>query len=187
MSQERRQYYRIEQDLAFAVQTIDSDKLASAQRFEVSPYFFINSEIRSIREKQLPLLEELSERDPVGATLFNLVAQQIDAFARSLTASERDFSQLSKQPVDLSEGGMMYNCNERLELGQAVEITLVFPEPKAGLTLYGKVQRVLQEGAEQRIAIAFEHMPESCRSLLAREVLAAQSQQLQQRQTEFSA
>lgn len=175
MSQERRQFYRVEKNVALEVQRVTADEVkVSLQpaQFEVSPYFELISEVQEIDKLQDDLLHQLNDTNPLLAQLFKLQAEKLHLITRTLANSGLKIEKLTKQSINLSEGGMQFfAADEHYQVGEFLAIKLVFSNPLLGVLLYAKVQRIIQQGQETHIAVSFYRMPENCRMLIAQRVI----------------
>ena len=175
MSQERRQFYRVEKDVALEVQRVSADEakhsLQPAQ-FEVSPYFELLSEVQEIDKLQADLLHQISDANPLLVKLFSLQAEKLNLITRTLASSGLKIEKLTKQSINLSEGGMQFfAAGEHYQVGEFLAIKLIFSNPLLGVLLYAKVQRIIQVEEETHIAASFYRMPENCRMLIAQRVI----------------
>ncbi len=57
------------------------------------------------------------------------------------------FAAVEHRRVNLSESGMLFTIDERVEAGDIIEIKMILPEyPPVGILTYGKVVRVNNRG-----------------------------------------
>lgn len=178
MSQERRQFYRVEKNVALEVQRVTSEEANQSSKpaqFEVSPYFELLSDAHEIDKQQADLLTQLSESQPLLAKLFLLQSEKLELITRTLANSGLKIEHLTKQSVNLSEGGMQFISSDNIyHVGDFIEIKLIFSNPLLGVLLYAKVQRVISDEGCFHIAISFHRIPENCRMLIAQRVIQAQ-------------
>ncbi|WP_293265878.1 PilZ domain-containing protein [Neptunomonas sp.] len=178
MSQERRQFYRVEKNVALEVQKVtpeEAEQSSKPAQFEVSPYFELLSDVQEIDKQQTDLLVQLYESQPLLAKLFTLHTKKIELITRTLANSGLKIERLTKQSVNLSEGGMQFETLDNLySVGDYLEIKLIFSNPLLGVLLYAKVQRIIKDEENNHIAISFYRMPENCRMLIAQRVIQTQ-------------
>lgn len=182
MSQERRQFYRVEKNVALEVQRVtpeEANHSSKPAQFEVSPYFELLSDAQEIDKQQANLLIQLNESQPLLAELFSLQSKKLELITRTLANSGLKIERLTKQSVNLSEGGMQFVTSDNIyHAGDFIEIKLIFSNPLLGVLLYAKVQRVITDEDNFHIAISFHRMPENCRMLIAQRVIQTQPVQL---------
>jgi len=178
VGQERRQFYRVEKDVALEVEVVSLEEVSRSiqpSQFEVSPYFELLAEVQELDKQQQDLIASIAQSHPEIAALFNLQAQKLDTITRTLASSGLQINHLTKQTINLSEGGMQCEVNN-CKPGDYLAIKLIFSNPLLGVLLYGQVQRIISENTDsQKVAVAFYQMPESCRRLIAQRVLQAQT------------
>ena len=175
MSQERRQFYRVEKNVALEVQRITSEEAHHSSKpaqFEVSPYFELFCDAHEIDKEQADLLTQLGESHPLLAKLFTLQAKKLELITHTLATSGLKIERLTKQSVNLSEGGMQFITSDNAyHEGDFIEIKLIFSTPLLGVLLYAKVQRIIPDKDGFQIAISFHRIPENCRMLIAQRVI----------------
>jgi len=183
MSQDRRQFYRIDHQVALEYRVVpEADVMASAHpyHFDVSPHFMLLGELQALDSETAHLLRRIDKTQPDVASYLRLLNTKIDLLARSLVSQElSDSTGLRLKSINLSEGGLSFDSNQALRQGDYLALKLVFPQACTGLLLYARVQRCapIQDGFN--IAIEFFKLTESCRSLIARHILEAQAKQRQ--------
>ncbi|WP_020679742.1 PilZ domain-containing protein [Marinobacterium rhizophilum] len=183
MEQDRRQFYRIEHQVAIEYKLVPEADVMTSNRpyqFDVSRHFLLLSELRAMDTDTGHLLRKISENQPEVSAYLKLLDNKINRIARSLVSEEmQDSGALRMRNISLSEGGLSFDCNDALPQGQYLALKLIFPETLLGLLLYAIVQRSEAVDGGHKIGIEFFNMPESCRTLLARFVLEAQARERQ--------
>ncbi|SIS76247.1 PilZ domain-containing protein [Neptunomonas antarctica] len=177
MKQERRQFYRVEKNVALEIQPITANEVEHSiqpTQFDVSPYFELLSEVQNIDKQQADLLAQLSDSHPLLAQLFCLQTEKLDLITRTLATSSLKIEKLTKQSINLSEGGMQFTTTTPYQIDDFLAIKLIFQEPLTGVLLYGKVQRIIKNPNDSEVAISFYRMPENCRMLIAQRVIKTQ-------------
>jgi c-di-GMP-binding flagellar brake protein YcgR len=183
MDQDRRQFYRIEHQVAIEYKLVPEAEVMDSARpyqFDVSPHFLLLSELQAMDTDTGHLLRKIGEKQPEVSAYLKLLDTKINRIARSLVSEElKDTGSLRMHNINLSEGGLSFDCDDNLPLGQYLALKLVFPDSLLGLLLYATVQRNEAIDGGYQIGIEFFKMPESCRTLLARFILEAQARERQ--------
>ncbi|KEA62001.1 hypothetical protein ADIMK_3662 [Marinobacterium lacunae] len=182
MDQDRRQFYRIDHPVVLDYKIVSESEVAGSSQpyqFNVSPYFLLQSQLSSIDAECQHLVYKIAESTPHLATYLQHLNKKIDLIGQALSDSQIEFDPVKCQTINLSEGGLSYTNEQALEIGTLLAIKLVFPENSLGLLLYAEVQRCEKKEEAFDIGIAFRKMPESCRTLLARLIIEAQSRERQ--------
>ncbi len=181
--QDRRKFFRIDHQVSIELKKISEEEISqnpSPVQFEVSPYFLLLSQLQDLDAEGDHLLRKIAEKDSNTASFLQLMHRKIDTIARAVAASGIELEQVISQEINLSEGGMMFEYPEEIDLGQHLAIKLVFPETCIGLLLYAKACRIIPlENGRYKTGIEFTRLPENCRQLLARQVMLLQSRQRQ--------
>lgn len=179
---ERRQYYRIDHPVIIEHQCVSEEDVAHSSQpfqFEVSAYFSLQAQLHAIDAECSHYLHRISEHSaPLSAYLQSL-NKKIELIAQALTADSLKLDQGEPQFINLSEGGISFFSAQPLEQGQALALKLVFTESRLGMMLYARVIRAQPQTEGYEIAAEFLHMPESCRTQLARLIFEAQARQRQ--------
>lgn len=178
MSSERRQFFRIEKDVALEVSLVsqqEADHSTLPTQFEVSPYFSLLTDLRILDAEYHTLIQQLAEENPTLAALFNLQDRKLNHIVRTLTSSGLALAQLTQQNINLSEGGLQFSSPTPFNLGDYVSVKLIFSNPLLGVCLFAKVQRCIAEEDGYQIAVAFYRLPENGRRLIAQRVLQSQT------------
>lgn len=182
--QERRKFFRIDHQVSIELKLISKEDIAhnpTPVQFEVSPYFLLLSQLQDLDAEGDHLLRKIAEKDAHTAAFLQLMHRKIDTIAKAIAVNGIELEQILSQEINLSEGGMMFEYPETFEPGQHLAVKLIFPETCIGLLLYAKVRRIIPcSNGHYKIGIQFVRMPESCRVLLARQVMLLQTQQRRQ-------
>ncbi|MCO4757639.1 MAG: PilZ domain-containing protein [Oceanospirillaceae bacterium] len=179
--QERRKFFRIDHQVSIELKTISAEEIAknpTPVQFEVSPYFLLLSQLQDLDTEGDHLLRKIAEKDANTAAFLQLMHRKIDTIAKAVAVNGIELEQILSQEINLSEGGMMFEYPETFDMDQHLAIKLIFPETCIGLLLYAKVCRLIpMSNGHYKVGIEFIRMPESCRVLLARQVMLLQSHQ----------
>jgi c-di-GMP-binding flagellar brake protein YcgR len=179
---ERRQYYRIDHPVIIEHKCVSDEDVAHSNQpfqFEVSAYFSLQAQLHAIDAECSHYLHRISESSaPLSAYLQSL-NRKIELIAQALTADSLKLDQGEPQFINLSEGGINFLSQQSLEPGQALALKLVFTESRLGMMLYARVIRSEAQAEDFEVAAEFLHMPENCRTQLARLILEAQARQRQ--------
>lgn len=177
--QDRRKFFRIDHQVSIELKKITEEELSTNPKpvqFEVSPYFLLLSQLQDLDTEGEHLLRKISEKDTTISSFLQLMHRKIDTIATAVAASGIELEKVMSQEINLSEGGMMFEYPEPVELDTYLAVKLIFPETCIGLLLYAKTCRcILLDNGLYKIGIEFIHLPENCRVLLARQVMLLQT------------
>jgi Tfp pilus assembly protein PilZ len=164
---ENRDYYRIQDVLPILVRKIDKETQNIKSRV-IAGFMLSPTEIRpeegesAVDPKVWSLLVEMD-------TKLNLVLEKLNLEFEGMGKAET-------KPINLSEGGMRFNANEKYEIGDLLEIKLLLHHcPFSAIALYGTVVRVGPlSPQEYEVGITFLEMEDDVHEILWRYILDRQ-------------
>lgn len=176
---ERRQHFRIDDQIYFDFKLIESGELCSdklitedllgqnGKRYlEATQYF------QSLDYELSELTQTLALQEPALAHYLNLVNAKIDYLTRHLLIGEK----VHMRKVNISLGGMAFKTNERLKEKTHMKI-IIYTKPKMipiildAVVVYSQYQNENQ----YRTAVQFEEMDAEQEQLLSQHIMIAQA------------
>jgi len=164
---ENRDYYRIQDVLPILVHKIDKEikniKSRVIAGFMVAPTEILPEEgENAVDPKVWALLMEMNAK-------LNLILEKLNVQNEGLGLAET-------KPVNLSQGGIRFNTNEKYEPGDLLEIKLLLRHcPFSAVALYGTVVRVQTlSPQESEVGITFLEMEEEVHEVLWHYILDRQ-------------
>lgn len=182
-NEDKRDFYRIEDQLALDYRVIDGPALADAQFG--SPQFQMLSELQVLEQESQHLLRQLGERDRSLGAYLKIMNKRIELIARTLVSQAAD-TPTQKLPVTLSEGGMSFAATEPLEPEVWLALRVVLMPTPLGLVIPARVLRCDpgQDSGSWTIGVSFEALSDPERQLLAKHILQKQAQEIRAAKTE---
>lgn len=182
-SEDKRDFYRIEDQLALDYQAIGGPDLAEAQFG--SAQFQLLSELQILDQESQHLLRQIGERDRSLAGYLKIMNKRIDLITRTLVTQAAD-RPTRKIPVTLSEGGMSFLAGEALEADSWLALRLVLMPSPLGLVVPARVLRCDPDRNSEgwTIGVSFEALSDPQRQLLARHILQKQAQEIRAAKSE---
>ncbi len=180
---DRRKYFRIEQRVSLEFKVITeadiTEQHPSPTQFEVSPNFLLLSQLQKMEAESSDLLQKIAEKDSDIAAFLELTHSKIERIAQAVASTEMKISSAAIQEVNISEGGLQFHQKTNTEKGTFLSLKLVFPESSIGLLLYAQCCRcdAIEDGS-YLTSVEFIKMPESCRTILARQILESQAREI---------
>lgn len=177
---ERRQHFRIEDQVYFEYKILDtgncySDKSISdellgqgGQRYlETMQYF------QSLDYELAELTQSLALKEPAIAHYLNLINAKIDYLVRNLTIGDKT----CLRKVNISLGGMSFKTKERVKEKTHLKI-VIYTKPKMVPILINAMVVYSQYLSETsyRTAVQFESLTEEQEQLLSQHIMLAQVQ-----------
>ena len=183
MNPERREYYRICENVSLDFQVIsETEMLANSlpTQFQVSPFFTLLSQLQELDTDTTHLLRKIAQKDPTMGTFLEVTTNKIDAIAKTIASHGVEFENITTQEINLSEGGLSFDTPRQVNKGDYLALKLIFAEACIGLLLYGRVLYSTENDQNSStVGIQFCRMPESSRMIIARHIIALQSKELQ--------
>lgn len=173
-TEERREYYRIEDCLALEILPADAASLPPPALFELL------AELHQLDTEAQPLLRQIGDRDRSLASYLKLQAKRLELLGQAVAQDLlRHFG--PPRPVTLSEGGIRFLHPQPLTVGGRVTLRLLLLPDALGLQAAAEVlQSTPGEDGQHRIALAFEFDNDAQRQLVARHVLKRQARERRQ-------
>lgn len=176
---ERRQHFRIEDQVYFDYKVIPSGEICSdkaitedllgqnGRRYlETTQYF------QSLDYELSELTQSLALQEPALAHYLNLVNAKIDYLARHLLIGDK----INLRKVNISLGGMAFKTNERLKEKTRIKI-IIYTKPKMlpivvdAFVMYSQFHNENQ----YRTAVQFEDLDAEQEQLLSQHIILAQA------------
>lgn len=184
---EKRQFFRIEQDVIFNFRLVSSDNVLHnrpEQHFEHSETLCLFSELQHIDSNNAQLLESIKHKDPLMAEYLNTINQKIDLVCQQVLATQSSVHDMENGRVDISQGGLAFNCDHSIGVESWVAVKLIFLPCYAGIISYGQVTRsTLQADGSYLIGVRFHNLTAEQSKLIAKQIF---STQIAERQMTYS-
>ncbi|HID73405.1 TPA: PilZ domain-containing protein, partial [Candidatus Micrarchaeota archaeon] len=185
MSQERREYFRIEDTAAVeyvAVTEVDMRTREADEFFSATQSFQLLSHLQEIDHEANKLLHGLRDTQRELAGYLKLVNKKTDLLAVAVLQLGGE-ARHRPQEISLSAGGMSFAAQEKYAKGDLLALRFQLVNDTLVICCFG---RIVYCGANENghgpvtVAIEFQKMPGSAQTLLARHIMRCQ-QALQRR------
>jgi hypothetical protein len=183
-SENRREYYRIDDSIALEI--LPHDELQGTPD-EASPGVFqLLGELHQLDFEAQHLLRQIAEGNRTLANYLKVQNKRIDLLGQAL-AQDLLKTIGPARPVVLSEGGISFNHDQPLPPGGLYRLKLVLMPQALGLLLDARVTSChpVDEGG-YALAISFDALTDAQRQLLARHILQKQAAQRRQARDSLS-
>jgi len=177
---ERRQYFRIKNRLFMGYELLDSDQGFSGSNEDNSkslPFAHLLEELNALVKANNSHIESLNSQQQLTVEHLNnlnaKIAQLTQYMIQSLNLRYNDLLE-----VDLSGGGIRFNSDRSMVIGQKLKLELVLVPEYYYLVVYGEVVdcQPIDNGFE--LGIVFDQIKEADRDAIIRHVFKSQSAQL---------
>lgn len=177
MSTENRHAFRVNAEVIFNFQIVDADTVnhASAEGlFPQSPVLALLSEFQRLDAETSALYPALVDGNRAMADYLAALNRKIELLSQHLLAQQLQQSDAGSASVNLSEGGLAFDCERILYKDTLLAVRLIFLPAYSGITTYMRVIRCQEEGQTYRVAAQFIELNPIQEQLLARHIMQTQ-------------
>ncbi|HED33098.1 MAG TPA: PilZ domain-containing protein [Gammaproteobacteria bacterium] len=184
---ERREYFRIEDQIYLTTTIIDEDEYNAAPetlRHLDNNSFSLSADFATLNNNINPVLNNIKQIHPDIAEYVEFLNAKIDSLSQILLCKESSFDENKLLTVNISASGLMYNFDPAIDINQAVKLELVLLPEKIGIIVYGRVIKQTQEedntGSDSNpehgkfISVEFEHIRDKDHELMIKHNLNKQ-------------
>ena len=172
-TEERREYYRIEDRVALEIIPTSPDDREVEE--PLPPLFSLLGELHQLDFEAQHLLRQIAENNRTLANYLKVQNKRIELLGQAL-AQDLLKDQGAPQPVVLSEGGISFACDQPQTEGATLTLKLVLLPQGLGLLLAARViYCAAMDDGRFDIGTEFEVLTDAQRQLLARHILQKQA------------
>ena len=194
MSEERREYFRIDDEVALDYRLIspsEAELLREKIKSRVVDRFTVASSFTATSRQMTHVIHKVQNQSPELARCLQAIDQKLNMIAQLFVSEEMDLHQQSTREVNLSAGGISFRSQQKIRIDSLLELRMVlFPSLVGILTVSRAVQCERVNDANLKfpwqISVVYEHLRESDRELLVRHIMSKETQQLRSRRSENS-
>ncbi|TCK17355.1 PilZ domain-containing protein [Thiogranum longum] len=192
MSDERREFFRIDDEVALDYRLIDHDEvdqLLEKIQSQLVDRFTAASSFTATTRQMMNLIHKVQAQSPELARCLQAIDQKLNMIAQLFVSEEIKEKQHDTREVNLSAGGVAFRAQHELPVGSLLELRMVLFPSLVGILTISRVvhcERV-KDGNPQypwQIAVEYEHLKETDRELLVRHIMARETEQLRRQRTE---
>ena len=192
MSEERREYFRIDDEVALDYRLIspgEAELLREKIKSRVVDRFTVASSFTATSRQMTHVIHKVQNQSPELARCLQAIDQKLNMIAQLFVSEEMDLHEQSTREVNLSAGGIAFRSQQEMKIDSLLELRMVlFPSLVGILTVSRAVQCERVNDANLKfpwqISVVYEHLRESDRELLVRHIMSKETQQLRSRRSE---
>ena len=189
MSDERREYFRIKDQVSLeyrSITEVEMDCVLMRIRDEVPDRFTAAASFAGTSWQMKHLLQNLSGSSPDLAQCLQALDKKLNLLAQLLVAETVNTQGACLREVSLSAGGMAFNAERELKTGELLETRLVLFPSLTGILAVSQViscerRGEVNGGMPWRVAVEYRYIRESDRDLLVKHLLTRQAEMLRAR------
>ena len=194
MSEERREYFRIDDEVALDYRLIspgEAELLREKIKSRVVDRFTVASSFTATSRQMTHVIYKVQNQSPELARCLQAIDQKLNMIAQLFVSEEMDLHEQSTREVNLSAGGISFRSQQEIRIDSLLELRMVlFPSLVGILTVSRAVQCERVNDANLKfpwqISVVYEHLRESDRELLVRHIMSKETQQPRSRRSENS-
>lgn len=185
-SQERREYFRIPDEVRLRVRPIGEVDVPAVveritdripDRFTVAANFTVNSRAMA------RLLHSVSADAPDAARYMKMLDQKVNHLARLFVLEEIEQGEYPRLDVNLSAGGLVFPSRCAFAPGDLLEMRMVWYPQMVGVLTVSRVvhcdpRDATADGCPWLVAVEYVHIRESDRDLLCSHIIARETELL---------
>lgn len=176
--EERRQFYRVDDRVAMRYQRLRDERAVSLESARLS----IRNRLAAIDQDLDHQLSVLADESPRVHRVMRLLNDKLALLLGSEARNDETREEaLQLQTINLSAGGLAFDVDEWINVGERLLVELMFyPEGEP----FSAIVRVITSDSISggyRLGTDFDGLPENDRERLIRHILSIQSQQLRLR------
>jgi len=182
---ERRDFFRIEDEVYLEIETISADEYNSAEEVLANLHndsFSLSADFATLNNNLHPVLNNIKQIHPDIAQYLELLNNKIDSLGELLLHKSSAYDENKRITANVSASGIMFESEATFKVDDLIRLELVlFPE-KIGVLIFGKIIKVAKsENQKQNISIEFEHIRTEDQELMIKHNLNKQMTDLREK------
>lgn len=183
---ERRGFFRIEDEVHLAYETVSEDEYNNAMQIlnEVhESSFALSANFATMSHDNNYLLNNIRRSSPEVAQYLDIINQKIDALSQHLLENDIPTSNDELETVSISASGIAFTSHNEISRNQTMKIRVVLLPERVGIQAYGRIvdSKLDTEGKGYITSMDFEHIRNDDKELMIKHNLNKQMLELRKR------
>ncbi|HED19312.1 MAG TPA: hypothetical protein ENI74_07415 [Gammaproteobacteria bacterium] len=186
MDDERREYFRIEDEIALDYRLINEDEADQLQEKIQSRQvdrFTAASSFAATTRQITHVMHKVQTQSPELARCLQAIDQKLNMIAQMFVSEEIALNEQPSREVNLSAGGVAFRAQHEIAMDCPLELRMVLFPSLVGILTVSRVihcERVDDNNRQfpWQVAVVYEHLRETDREHLVRHIMAKETQQL---------
>ncbi len=178
-TRERRDFFRISQDLFFDFKVVDAfsaENQSPDSEFEDAASVGLINELRRLDKDNLQTLRLLTEKNRLLGDYLSSLSSKIDLIARHTLFAQETLAQGKKKTrINLSEDGFAFLADRALYKDSYIVVRLIFLPQYVPVSSFAKIIRCDAKEDKYQVAARFHRMNDSDRQELSKQILKTQT------------
>lgn len=192
MSDERREYFRIADEIALDYRLLkdeEVDGLLERMRSRLVDRFTAASSFAATTRQMAHLIHKVQTQSPELARCLQAIDQKLNMIAQLFVSEQMALDDQPTREVSLSAGGVAFRAQHELRTDSLLELRMVlFPSMIGILTISRVIHCERMDDGNSRfpwqVAVEYEHLRETDRELLVRHIMSKETEQLRAQRSE---
>lgn len=183
--QERRRFFRIDDDIYLNYETISEDEYQKAADFTQQSYnnaFSLTADFANLNNEIHPVFNNIKQSNPELAQYLELLNLKIDTLGKHLFENENKLKSRQTTRVNLSATGIAFEAQQTFEENQPLSMQLILLPEEVGIQVYGRVKN--KRGSDENTPLScvdFEYIRSEDQELIIKHNLNLQMKILRER------
>ncbi len=186
MSDERREYFRIADEIALDYRLIsddEADRLVEKIQSRQVDRFTAASSFAATTRQMTHVMHKVQSESAELARCLQAIDQKLNMVAQLFVTEEMELNEQPTREVNLSAGGVAFRAQHEIGMDSLLELRMVLFPSLVGILTVSRVihcERINDDNRQfpWQIAVVYEHLRESDREHLVRHIMARETQQL---------
>ena len=186
MSDERREYFRIADEIALDYRLIsddEADRLVEKIQSRQVDRFTASSSFAATTRQMTHVMHKVQSESAELARCLQAIDQKLNMVAQLFVTEEMELNEQPTREVNLSAGGVAFRAQHEIGMDSLLELRMVLFPSLVGILTVSRVihcERINDDNRQfpWQIAVVYEHLRESDREHLVRHIMARETQQL---------
>ena len=192
MSEERREYFRIDDEVALDYRLIspgEAELLREKIKSRVVDRFTVASSFTATSRQMTHVIHKVQNQSPELARCLQAIDQKLNMIAQLFVSEEINLHEQPTREVNLSAGGIAFRVQHEIKVDSLLELRMVLFPSLVGLLTISRVIQCERAGDGNLkfpwlISVVYEHLREADRELLVRHIMSKETQQLRSRRSD---
>jgi hypothetical protein len=184
-SEERRQFFRVDDEVNLVYTKIDEKQVIEGTYVSenILGNWPLSSALEMVAQESTLLLHKISKFNPDVADYLKIIDNKIELIAQALVMQSGEFTNNNTRNANLSATGIAFESDEAFQNGDFLEIKILLVSSMAVVVAFGKVVYCKSSQSESgrfpyTIGVDYVSIKDQDRELLIKHVVKKQLQQI---------
>jgi len=189
MNDERREYFRIDDEVALDYRLIsegEAERVREKIQSRMVDRFTAASSFTATSRQMTHVMHKVQNQSPELARCLQAIDQKLNMLAQLFVSEEINLHEQLTREVNLSAGGIAFRVQHEVKVDSLLELRMVLFPSLVGILTVSRVTQCDRAGDGNlkfpwQIAVVYEHLRETDREFLVRHIMLKETRQLRSR------